>query len=286
MERHLNKLVSPGFLVGLTALLLNDFVLKQQFHDGLTGKLSDFAGLFIFPLFWAAFFPRRRFFIYVLTAAAFVVWKSPYSQPLIESWNSLPFVSIGRTVDYSDLLALVALPLSYAYSRIPSGIPSPRSAIYLMAVVSMFAFIATSFSTKTAYDNEYVFQNSKKELLERIRRLASHDISSSFWDSDTFEISFDSCIGRATVNIHEKDKQSAITLKEIDYRCPSPEDKEKMREYFEKQFINKLREEPVTRSAQVEYVWSSVTNNNSGATRPKPDSQSVSPFVEGAPGKK
>ncbi len=286
MERHLNKLVSPGFLVGLTALLLNDFILKQQFHNGLTGKLSDFAGLFIFPLFWAAFFPRRRFFIYVMTAAAFVVWKSTYSQPLIESWNSLPFVFIGRTVDYSDFLALVALPFSFAYGRIPSGIPSPRSAIYLIAVISMFAFIATSFSTRTAYDNEYVFQNSKKELLERIRRLASHDISSSFWDSDTFEITFDSCIGRATVNIQEKGKQSVITLKEIDYRCPSPEEKEKMREYFEKEFINKLREEPVTKSAQVDYVWGSVTDNNPRVTPPKRIPQNTSPFVERTPGKK
>lgn len=286
MERHLNKLVSPGFLVGLTALLLNDFALKQQFHNGLTGKLSDLAGLFIFPLFWAAFFPRRRFFICVMTAAAFVVWKSTYSQPLIESLNSLPFVFVGRTVDYSDLLALVALPFSYAYGRIPSGIPPPRSAIYLIAVISMFAFIATSFSTKTAYNNDYVFQNSKKELLERIRRLASHDTSPSFWDSDTFEISFDSCIGRATVNIHEKDKQSVITLKEIDYRCPSPEEKEKMREYFEKEFINKLREEPVTKSAQVDYVWGSLTDNNSGVTPPKRIPQNTSPFVERTPGKK
>ena len=44
-------LTSPGFVVGLSLLLLNDLFLKARFHNPLTGKLSDFAGLFVFPLF-------------------------------------------------------------------------------------------------------------------------------------------------------------------------------------------------------------------------------------------
>lgn len=256
-HRHLNILLSPGFLIGLGVLLLNDFVLKQQFHGGLTGKLSDFAGLFIFPLICAALFPARKSHIYILTALSFVFWKSAYSQPFIEFWNNLFFFSIERTVDYSDLLSLLALPFSYAYGRVPSGDSSPHSAIYFVAIISIFAFTATSYSKKTAYDNEYQFQISKTDLIKRLRHLPLHDVGLNFGDSDTFEITFESCTGRATVTLRENDGQSFIALKEIDYRCPSGGDKQEMLQYFEKEFISKLREEPVTKSAQVQYIWSS-----------------------------
>jgi len=43
-------LLSPIPLVAIGLLLLNDHVLKEAFHNGLTGKLSDFAGLAFFPL--------------------------------------------------------------------------------------------------------------------------------------------------------------------------------------------------------------------------------------------
>jgi hypothetical protein len=102
---------------------------------------------------------------------------------------------------------------------------------------------ATSYSTKTTYDNEYQFQSSKTELIERMRHLPLHDVHLSFGESDTFEISFDSCTGEATITIREKDNQSIIALKEINYRCPSGGDKQEMLKYFEKEFINKLREE-------------------------------------------
>src|ERR1044071_6805827 len=128
-------LASSGFLIGLSLLLLNDLVLKEQFHNELTGKLSDFAGLFVFPLFWTAFFPRQRRIVFIATAGFYVFWKSGYSQFLIEGWNSLPFFGIQRTVDYTDLLALLILPLSYSYSHQPcSGVYLSRRLIYPIAI--------------------------------------------------------------------------------------------------------------------------------------------------------
>ncbi len=64
-SRQLQILLSPEFLIGLLLLLMNDFVFKELFHNWLTGKLSDFAGLFIFPLFWSALFPKRKALIFV-----------------------------------------------------------------------------------------------------------------------------------------------------------------------------------------------------------------------------
>lgn len=265
-ERQLHILASPGFLVGLLLLLMNDFIFKAQFHNGLTGKLSDFAGLFVFPLFWAAFFPRLKFHAYVLTAVLFTFWKSAYSQPLIEGWNSLPFFPIARTVDYGDLLALLMLPLSYAYSNLPCKFRISRPALYSIAVVSMFAFTATQYRKKISYNNEYQFQIAKRELAKRMSLLPVNDMLDSSGEADTFDIHFDSCTGEATVTIHEKDNQSVVTLKEMDYRCPGNPDGQEMLQYFEQEFIDKLREEPVKKSSQVLYIWSSSPSNN----RPHP----------------
>ena len=256
-ERNLNVLASPGFLAGLCLLLVNDFVLKQQFHNGLTGKLSDFAGLFVFPLFCAAFAPRLRPHVYALTAIAFAFWKSAYSQPLIEAWNGLRLFPVGRTVDPGDLCALLVLPVSYVYGRALPKSRAPRPFVYSIALVSLFAFTATQFSKITSFDNEYRFQISKKELLGRMSRLPADDVLPSFWEegSDTFDVQFDSCNGRATVTVREEGGESVVALKKMDYRCPGGGVKEEMRQYFEKEFIDQLRQEPAGKSAQVQYIY-------------------------------
>ena len=267
-DRSFHLLGSPGFVSGLFLLLLNDFVLKEQFHNGLTGKLSDFAGLFVFPLFWSAFFPRRKALIYVSSAALFVFWKSGYSQFLIEGWNSLPFFGIQRTVDYSDLWALLILPLSYMYSDVASGVHVPRRLGYLIALVSIVAFTATQFSYKVAYNYQYQLQFSKKELLERMSRMPEHDVDESFWVSDSFKVSFDDCNGRANFTLQERDNQSVITLIEMEYRCPTRPEDDEMRQYFEKEFIDKLREGPVFRSLEVISIWSSAIPSSSNTPSP------------------
>ena len=102
-EMKLSIFVSPGFLCGLFLLLLNDLILKATLHNWITGKLSGFAGLFVFPLFWSALFPRFRLFVYFLTGITFFFWKSIYSQPLIDAWNGLAVLPLARTVDATDL---------------------------------------------------------------------------------------------------------------------------------------------------------------------------------------
>jgi hypothetical protein len=255
-RRSHHLLASTGFLIGLLLLLLNDLVLKEQFHNELTGKLSDFAGLFVFPLFWSAFLPRQKRSVFIATAVLFVFWKSGYSQFLIEGWNSLPFFGIQRTVDYTDLLALLILPLAYGYSKTCSGVYVPRRLIYAIAIVSLFAFTATSYSHKESFNNQYEFQGSKKDLRERISRLPKNNVLDRFWDADKFEVRFDSCNGGATIGLEERERQSVITLTEMEHRCPGKPEKDAMRQYFEKEFIDKLREEPVTKSAHVLDVYS------------------------------
>src|SRR6187402_3574682 len=99
MTRDLKLLNSFWFIIGLVILLLNDFVLKGLYGNWLTGKLSDFAGLFIFPLFFAALLPGHKNKIFWLTGLLFIFWKSSLSQVLIDAWNSIGILNLQRTID-------------------------------------------------------------------------------------------------------------------------------------------------------------------------------------------
>lgn len=172
MKRNSRQiLLAPFFLLGLFLLLLNDFVLKSQFHNFFTGKLSDFAGLFIFPLFFAAFFPKRKLFIFASTIFLFVFWKSTWSQSSIDLWNSLRLFRIGRTIDDTDLFALSVLPPSYFYFKAQtqntfSLNSAKRITASLVVLLSVFAFTATSTvdDRSVSLVGEYRFKINKDKI--------------------------------------------------------------------------------------------------------------------------
>ena len=105
--------------------------------------------------------------------------------------------------------------------------------------------------------------------MERIRHLPANDVALDFGNSEKYEIHFDACADSATVEIRESNGQSTIVLKEIHYRCPSGLDKEDLLQHFEKQFISKLREDPVMKSDRVLYIWSVPPKDRQGPT-PQP----------------
>jgi len=82
-------LATPGFAVAMAVMLLNDLVLKATFHNALTGKLSDFSGVFVFCLFLIGCCPRLAWCGCLLGAALFAWWKTPWSAPVISAWNQL-----------------------------------------------------------------------------------------------------------------------------------------------------------------------------------------------------
>ena len=103
--KRFDLLRSPLLLLAVGVLLLNDFVLKAAFHHWLTGKLSDVAGLAAFTIFWCAIWPRH---VWTVGGCIAVVVRRSGSRrtrrSLIEAANAgLPF-TIGRIVDYSDLI--------------------------------------------------------------------------------------------------------------------------------------------------------------------------------------
>ena len=144
-------LTSPPFVASLFLLLLNDWLLKRAAGNWFTGKLSDFAGLFAFALFWTALLPRRRLMVLATVAMAFVFWKSPLSAPALDAWNALAIWPLTRVVDYSDWLALTVLLPAHVVARrhgatveFRQRVAARRSGALLAGAVSVAAFAATS----------------------------------------------------------------------------------------------------------------------------------------------
>lgn len=147
MQNRFRNLLSPLFICCLVLLILNDFFLKALFHNVITGKLSDFCGLFIFPIFWSAIFPKAKQWVFILTGMFFIYWKSEYSSGLIEMVNTA--FNIHRTVDPSDLIALPVLLLAWFYIKDSRKlvIRSPmfaRLVAMFIGAIAFFSFCATS----------------------------------------------------------------------------------------------------------------------------------------------
>ncbi len=141
MKQKYHQLTSFAFITCLCLLLVNDLILKSHFHNYLTGKLSDFCGLFVFAVFWAVMFPGRKETVFFSTALLFIVWKSPFSQGFIDVFSHSIF-PIMRVVDISDLIALLVLPLAWKQLAMPQAhsIGNP----WIAGVLTVFSFCATS----------------------------------------------------------------------------------------------------------------------------------------------
>jgi len=180
MNTAKQKLGHPVFLLSVLLLLLNDWLLKPVFHNDLTGKLSDFAGLFAFPFFLSAFFPAQKKTIHIATALLFVWWKSGWSQPFIDVLNSYS-IPLGRVVDDNDNIALISIPLSFCCF-------SARSLYYLRTIafntvllIGSFAFMATSMVHPAPkkiehIDKLYHFNISKTKLISYFNTVQLNEI--------------------------------------------------------------------------------------------------------------
>ena len=170
-------LTSRWFVVALSILLWNDFFLKSFFGNWITGKLSDFAGLFVFPLFLVAISPKNKNLIFWLVAVFFVFWKSDYSQPLIDNWNDFGILNIHRTVDYTDNIALLMLPVAFYFNNNLEKVSAFKLNPVFTLCVSVFAFVATSYRTTIPINEIYHLDFPLDTLKHKIYHLKHIDNS-------------------------------------------------------------------------------------------------------------
>ena len=155
-ENSLRCLQHPLTLLSIGVLLLNDHVFKAISPSWLTGKLSDFAGLFFFPFIVAAAlsillfrFNLRLRTIGRLAFGLVVIWFFLFKTTLFVNYVSITFISkllrypIQLFLDASDLLALIILWPSW---KIWNQIFEAKSlrAGHISLLVGVLACIATS----------------------------------------------------------------------------------------------------------------------------------------------
>jgi hypothetical protein len=212
MAVNKQKLGHPIFILSVLILIINDWFLKVTFHNFLTGKLSDFAGLLSFPFFLSAIFPKWTKLIHLLTALLFNFWKSELSQLPIYSFNSFG-LPINRTIDYSDNFALISVIVSYFLFRDNREYILKPILIRTVVVVSSFAFMATTLPPHElrefgAINKKYHFNFSKRELVSRLNMVQLKEINSINKLSGL--VDFDS--GKNVFHIHEQKDTLALLL--------------------------------------------------------------------------
>lgn len=170
------------FLFGLVLLILNDFYLKYAFPNFLTGKLSDFVGLFIFPYFISIFFEKNAEKIYLITALFFTFWKFEISQHFIDWISTFSNIAFYRTVDITDLIALSIMPFSYIYFKRKLIEKEKTNNVYniVIGILSLFIFVADSnprefIKLKIHSNKEYKVYINKHSIFENSDFRGSYD---------------------------------------------------------------------------------------------------------------
>ena len=125
----MTEFFAPLPLGSVLLMVINDRVLKSRFHNAVTGKLSDLAICFFLPLFCSALLgiawpnrPRVRLVLGALLAAfvftAQEIWtgfQAPFLALLRWLGSPLGLGHFGLTTDWSDLWALLMVPLAIGY---------------------------------------------------------------------------------------------------------------------------------------------------------------------------
>ncbi|MBV6451456.1 MAG: hypothetical protein MHPDNHAH_02194 [Anaerolineales bacterium] len=155
-ENSLRCLQHPLTLLSIALLLLNDHVFKTVSPSWLTGKLSDFAGLFFFPFIVAAglsvllskfnFTPRVvGQTSFALVAIWFLLLKTfPFANSLTTQFAS-SFVGYQTqfSLDWTDLIGLTAMLPAWRLWNQSRQWKRSRFA-YVALSIGVFASIATS----------------------------------------------------------------------------------------------------------------------------------------------
>lgn len=147
------RLLAHPYLTGaVVALAVNDHILKGHVHGALTGKLSDFAGVFVIAVVLAALTGRPRFACCVSGLGFAAIKTVPLATAL-----AAPFLGGSTLRDPTDLVALVMLYPAYRFAsrglRSQAEHSIPKQVLTLSsAVVATLAMSATSCAKAPTVD--------------------------------------------------------------------------------------------------------------------------------------
>lgn len=154
----------PEILTSIALLLVNDHILKVLAPSWLTGKISDFAGLFFFPYLLAMVLrpvfkenKRALFVAFTITGLSFTLLKTV---PWINAEISSAFIQLtgkqpNLVLDPTDLLALLVLWPSWRLStKARSNTRAQIGSRRIQYTIILLASVSAIASMPCGYDNE------------------------------------------------------------------------------------------------------------------------------------
>lgn len=151
------SILSPLWIFALGVLIFNDHFLKAAWGNALTGKLSDFAGLFLAPVLFAFILGvKTKRGLQLCGLVIGVVFGAINLFPTFATfWDgALSIVyPYATTVDPTDLVALIIIPIGIFWFS--SDKTSPKKDIYFGRMLA-FAGIAASLASTNPDDEELI----------------------------------------------------------------------------------------------------------------------------------
>lgn|GEM_PF-4660113 len=175
-------LLNPIYIGSLILLILNDLYLKFEFPSFITGKLSDFTGVFCFAtvlfLLLSRFYKKKSairgsFAISVLILALFQVPLLLHGINTFLAQIGLPETTL--TSDFTDILVVIIYPMFnwfinyYIEKRFQINVVKHVSWVSVLCV-SMVWFVATSYSSRKllALDRSYQYSSEIDEFISNL----------------------------------------------------------------------------------------------------------------------
>ena len=170
-------ILNPIFILSVSILFINDHFLKKYLDNFVTGKLSDFSGLFAFPIFLYVLF--GKYINTKISKISLIIGNGLFFILLqVRSFLTIiPLSQINLTPDYTDLIALSVLPFSYFFiNNTPNERKNVSGNLKFHAIViiifSSFTFFATSFvgHSKILLNEAFPTTTSIDELLYKFEK--------------------------------------------------------------------------------------------------------------------
>lgn len=198
LENSLRCFAHPASLLSIGLLILNDHLLKSISPSWLTGKLSDFAGLFFFPfllaiIFGIAFRRASSKTIGALAIGVTAIWFALIKTTVLgntlteELVARLLGVPVQIVLDPTDLIALpVLIPAWRLWNRAES--PRPTRLSWIVLGVAALATMATSPCPSSGRIDRIVYADG---ILYYHYSIFAHRSSTTYWGDNSYAFSKD-----------------------------------------------------------------------------------------------
>lgn len=175
-----------------------------------------------FPLFHCRFFFKQNKTkeIYIFTCLFFIFWKLEISEQFIKFISRITDFAFHRTVDFTDLIALSILPISYYYFHKKNEEQKENNnnnfaLNSLIGVITIYSFLADTnprqeAKVKLKSTKEFTLQIGKKQILNDLITSETNILETDSLFAINFDVPEYRATATAKIRIIKADEKKTI----------------------------------------------------------------------------